>query len=77
VLKNLLHREFTTWYQWYLTASLFCFVSETITLVIGMISRLAGESPAMSYGRREHAGEGKGVRRSFRLLPDGGGAVND
>jgi len=27
-------------------------------------SRLAGESPAMTLGRREHVGEGKGARRN-------------
>jgi len=30
-------------------------------------SRLAGESPAMALGRREHVGEGKGARRNPQL----------
>ena len=44
-------------------------------------SRLAGASPAMALGRREHVGEGKGARRNSpctlrkrkmaRPLPDG------
>jgi len=34
-----------------------------------MISRLAGASPAMAFGRREHVDEDKGGR-NFRLLLD-------
>ena len=44
-------------------------------------SRLAGASPAMALGRREHVGEGKGARRNSpctlwirrlaRVLPEG------
>jgi hypothetical protein len=30
-------------------------------------SRLAGASPAMALGRREHVGEGKGARRNARV----------
>ena len=37
-----------------------------------MVARLAGASPAMALGRREHVDEGKGVRRNSRLLPDEG-----
>jgi len=41
-----------------------------------MISRLAGGSPAMAFGRREHVDEDKGVRRNFRLLLDERNTVN-
>ncbi len=35
-------------------------------------SRIAGASPAMALGRREHVGESKGARRNSRLLPHWG-----
>jgi len=41
-----------------------------------MISRLAGESPDMALGRREHIDEGKGARRNSRLLPEEGSTVD-
>jgi len=41
-----------------------------------MISRLAGESPDMALGRREHIDEGKGARRNSRLLPEEGSMVD-
>ena len=36
-------------------------------------SRLAGASPAMALGRREHVGEGKGARRNacVHLMEEG------
>jgi len=46
------------------------------TRVTGMISRLAGESPDMALGRREHIDEGKGARRNSRLLPEEGSTVD-
>ncbi len=40
-------------------------------------SRLAGGSPAMALGRREHVGEGKGARRNPQLCHKEEGYLKD
>ena len=75
-VSSVVHQRLTIAFKGFATAWFGCAGAMLIARVTGMISRLAGASPAMAFGRREHVDEGKGVRRNVCLLPDEGTTVN-